>query len=326
MFEAYYQPLYDQIASTDLAPWLGTLPEQVSQNLNASSNGHMPTWRDALNEMPNVNPTRIQLSSDTITIGQKSDLPTDPSSELRQTLMAFHPWRKGPWNYFGTVIDTEWRSNLKWDRLKQSISPLKDRLVLDIGSGNGYYSYRMAGEGAKLALGTDPFLLYVLQSLIARRYLPSSCPAFVIPLRIEELPSNAPLFDTVFSMGVLYHRKSPLDHLFELRDLIRPGGELILETLVIDGDEGQVLVPRNRYAKMRNTWFIPSCLTLERWLERCGFKNIQLADISDTTTGEQRSTDWMTFDSLETFLDPNDPAKTIEGYPGPKRAIFVATH
>ena len=125
-------------------------------------------------------------------------------------------------------------------------------------------------------------------------------------------------------MGVLYHRRSPLDHLLELREMIRPRGELVLETLVVDGPEGHALLPRSRYAKMRNTWFIPSCPTLERWLERSGFRDIRLADLSATTTDEQRSTDWMTFDSLETFLDPMDPSRTIEGYPGPKRALFIA--
>ena len=126
-------------------------------------------------------------------------------------------------------------------------------------------------------------------------------------------------------MGVLYHRRSPLDHLLEIQNLLAPEGELVLETLVVDGPEGYALLPKGRYAKMRNTWFIPSYLTLERWLERCGYRGINLVDVSPTMSDEQRSTDWMCFDSLKTFLDPQDPTKTIEGYPRPKRAIFVAS-
>ncbi len=320
-----YQPLFDLIESTNLAPWLESLPERCDKALTDANNGHMPKWLAALNALPDVHPSRIELGTDAVTIGNSDDLSTAQLSELRQTLMAFHPWRKGPWDFFGIEIDTEWRSNRKWDRLKKSISPLQDRLVLDIGSGNGYYCYRMAAEGARLALGTDPYLLYVMQSFIARRYLPETHPAWVIPFGIEELPPSLPVFDTVFSMGVLYHRRSPLDHLLELREMLRPGGELVLETLVVDGAAGHALLPKGRYAKMRNTWFIPSCLTLEAWLDRCGFKEIRLADLAATTTEEQRSTEWMTFDSLDTFLDPNDPTKTIEGYPGPKRALFVAT-
>jgi tRNA (mo5U34)-methyltransferase len=319
-----YQALYDLIAETDLAPWLETMPTRIDDAIQGTNNGHLPKWLDALDALPDVEPSHFNQQNGAVTIGQKNDLSAEQQSALHETLMAFHPWRKGPWNFFGIDIDTEWRSDWKWDRIQKAISPLKDRLVLDIGSGNGYYSCRMAAEGAKLALGTDPYLLYVMQSFIARRYLPQNHPAWVIPFGIEQLPPSLPVFDTVFSMGVLYHRRSPLDHLIELREMLRPGGELVLETLVVEGEEGHALLPRGRYAKMRNTWFIPSCLTLERWLERCGFKSIRLANLADTTTAEQRSTDWMTFDSLETFLDPNDPSKTIEGYPGPRRALFVA--
>lgn len=33
-------------------------------------------------------------------------------------------------------------------------------------------------------------------------------------------------------------------------------GELVLETLVVEGDENTVLVPGDRYAQMRNVYFI----------------------------------------------------------------------
>jgi tRNA (mo5U34)-methyltransferase len=49
-----------------------------------------------------------------------------------------------------------------------------------------------------------------------------------------------------------------------------------------------------------------------------------MVDISTTSIEEQRSTDWMTFESLEDFLDPNDHSKTIEGHPAPTRAVFLA--
>ena len=325
MFEQIYQPLYDQIGNTDLHPWLDDIARGIRNNLCASSNGHLAGWVDSLERMPQAIPSRLEFSQNAITIGDSDDLPEDQRHVLKDSLMSLHPWRKGPWNYFGVHLDTEWRSNLKWDRLKQAISPLQDRLTLDIGSGNGYYSYRMAGEKAKLALGIDPYLLYVVQSLFARRYLPDSVPAWVAPFSIEQLPQAITAFNTVFSMGVLYHRRSPLDHLLEIGSLLAPDGELVLETLVVDGPEGYSLLPKGRYAKMRNTWFIPSCLTLEAWLNRCGYRRINLVDISQTTSEEQRSTEWMHFDSLKTFLDPSDPSKTIEGYPGPRRAIFVAS-
>jgi tRNA (mo5U34)-methyltransferase len=148
---------------------------------------------------------------------------------------------------------------------------------------------------------------------------------YVLPLGIEDLPDKLGCFDTVFSMGILYHRRSPLDHLYELRACLRPAGELVLETLIIEGEEGSVLVPEGRYAKMRNVWFFPAIDTMKLWLRRCGFKDVRCVESNATTVEEQRTTQWMTFESLADFLDPEDQTKTIEGYPAPIRATFVAT-
>ena len=59
-----------------------------------------------------------------------------------------------------------------------------------------------------------------------------------------------------------------MDHLRELRDLLKPGGQLVLETLLVEGGPGQVLVPEGRYAKMPNVWFLPSAETLISWIRR----------------------------------------------------------
>lgn len=146
----------------------------------------------------------------------------------------------------------------------------------------------------------------------------------MLPLGIEQVPPKLHAFDTVFSMGVLYHRRSPLDHLQELKDCLRPGGQLVLETLVIEGKQGDTLLPEGRYARMGNVWFLPSCDTLLSWLRKLGFVDAQLVDVCVTTTEEQRSTEWMTFHSLADFLDPEDTSKSIEGYPAPRRAIVTA--
>jgi len=130
--------------------------------------------------------------------------------------------------------------------------------------------------------------------------------------------------DTEFSMGVLYHRRSPLDHLYQLKNQLVSEGELVLETLVVEGDENTVLVPGERYAQMRNVYFIPSALALKNWLEKCGFVDVRIVDSCTTTTEEQRRTSWLTTESLADFLDPNDSSKTIEGYPAPVRAVLVA--
>jgi len=97
-----------------------------------------------------------------------------------------------------------------------------------------------------------------------------------------------------------------------------------LETLVVEGNDSAMIIPEDRYAKMRNVWFIPSTQTLRRMLARAGFSEISIVDVTATTTTEQRSTKWMTFESLANFLDPADSSRTIEGYPAPIRAIAIA--
>ncbi|MBK1770101.1 MAG: tRNA 5-methoxyuridine(34)/uridine 5-oxyacetic acid(34) synthase CmoB, partial [Escherichia coli] len=183
-------------------------------------------------------------------------------------------WRKGPFSLYGVNIDTEWRSDWKWDRVLPHLSDLTGRTILDVGCGSGYHMWRMIGAGAHLAVGIDPTQLFLCQFEAVRKLLGNDQRAHLLPLGIEQLPALK-AFDTVFSMGVLYHRRSPLEHLWQLKDQLVNEGELVLETLVIDGDENTVLVPGDRYAQMRNVYFIPSALALKNWLKKCGFVDIR---------------------------------------------------
>jgi tRNA (mo5U34)-methyltransferase len=74
---------------------------------------------------------------------------------------------------------------------------------------------------------------------------------------------------------------------------------------------------------MRNVWLLPTGTLLLDWLERAGFDEPRVVDVSATSTLEQRRTDWMPFESLADALDPDDPTLTIEGWPAPRRAIVV---
>lgn len=313
-----------------LAQWLQRLPAQIAEGLSPERWGDLPQWQQVLDALSAMDlPTFSDTPSPSVdlvngvSIGQAEHSDNATRELLRQHLMGLHPWRKGPYELFGLTIDTEWRSDWKWDRVLPHLSPLQDRLILDVGCGNGYHCWRMLGAGAKRVIGIDPSCKFVYQFYALKHFL-GDLPVDVLPLGIEQVPDNLQLFDTVFSMGVLYHRRSPMDHLRELKSCLRPGGELVLETLIIDGGLGQVLVPEGRYAKMRNVWFLPSAETLISWLKKCGFKNPRLVDKSITTIDEQRATDWMTFESLPDFLDPNDQNKTIEGHPAPIRAVVVA--
>lgn len=318
-----YQSLYPKLDAIGLEQWSKQLRQAIPAKLSEDGHGKMTGWQTALAALPNITPTLINLK-DQVLIGSSTDIAHEDRDAFVENLKAFHPWRKGPYDLFGIELNTEWHSDWKWDRLLPHIQPLTGRKVLDIGGGNGYHGWRMLGEGAELVLGIDPTLVFVMQYQVMQRYIGDSN-HYVLPIGIEDLPEKLSCFDTVFSMGVLYHRRSPLDHLYELRACLRSGGELVLETLIIEGEEGMTLMPEGRYAKMRNVWFFPTIPTMELWLRRCGFKDVRCVDINTTTIEEQRPTKWMTFESLENFLDPDDHSKTIEGHPAPVRAIFTAT-
>lgn len=238
--------------------------------------------------------------------------------------MELHPWRKGPLRLGGQHIDTEWRSDWKWDRVAPHIE-IAGKKVLDIGCGNGYFGLRMLGAGAELVVGIDPTLLFVMQWLACRHFT-GDIPNYVLPLGIEDLPEIAVGFDTIFTMGVLYHRRDPLHHLQRIHGMLKKNGStMVLETLVLPkGREDEELVPDGRYARMRNVWAIPGTTRLEQWVRAAGFQQVELVDVGPTGTSEQRSTDWMQFESLDKSLDPQDKARTIEGLPAPVRAVIIA--
>lgn len=312
-----------------LAAWAGQFKDQPGLEPGAALHGDWPRWQQAIDALPALGPGEVGCSEGAVALVPDSALGASAYAHLEACLRALHPWRKGPYRIGDLYLDSEWRSDWKWDRLSPHLAPLQGRVVLDVGCGNGYHCWRLALAGARAVLGIDPTALFLAQYLAIRRLLSPMAPRLaqavrLLPLGIEAVPPALACFDTVLSMGVLYHRRSPIDHLLALRGALRPGGELVLETLVIDGGPQQLLVPAGRYAKMRNVWFIPSPPMLENWLRRCGFSRVRTVDVTPTLGAEQRSTRWMTFESLADFLDPADSSVTVEGHPAPLRAVILA--
>ena len=325
MTSLYKQFEFDQLekwmSTNGMNSWAQQLPTQVAKGLSFKRFGDLPDWLKHLEAIPEIRIDQIEFKDEIKLVSSAID--DNQQEQLKAALQGLIPWRKGPFDICGVHVDTEWHSDWKWDRISSHIDPLENRLVLDVGCGNGYHMWRMLGMGAKRVIGVDPSPRFSIQFEMLKKLMPEQ-PVHLVPCAMEGIPRPLEAFDSVFSMGVLYHRKSPLDHLYELRDALKPGGQLILETLVIEGDEYRCLIPEVRYAKMRNVWFIPSSKMLMVWLKRAGFKNIRVVDETPTTVYEQRGTDWMHFESLTDFLDPNDHNKTIEGYPAPLRATLIA--
>ncbi len=318
--QQWFDDAYQALLDNNLSQWLTVLPAQLSA-WQANQHGEFAKWQRLLQKLPVTQPSIVNLT-DKVEIGAAEDVSDYQQKQIEGLLKQFMPWRKGPFDIHGVHVDTEWRSDWKWQRIAPHIGDLQGQRVLDIGCGSGYHMWRMLEQQPDLVVGVDPTALFLIQFQAIKHFNPDPR-IHLLPVGGEDIPALKQ-FDTSFCMGVLYHRRSPVDFLQQLRSHLRPGGQLVLETLVVEGDENTVLMPRDRYAQMRNVWFIPSVSALTLWLERCGFKHIKLVDTDQTQLTEQRATEWMTGQSLVDFLDPSDTNKTIEGYPAPLRATLIA--
>ena len=305
-------------AWTDGPQWQALVEEA---RLRLDGHGDLPRWSEALLALPELQPATVQL---THRVGVSGPVSEEDRARLQDALLGLHPWRKGPFEIFGVHVDSEWRSDRKWRRIATALGNLEGQHALDVGSGNGYFGWRMLEAGAAAVLGVDPSALFFLQHLAISRYLGhlEHRPHVLLPLPFESLPAVPQ--DLVLSMGVIYHRPDPADHVRRLVQHLRPGGRLLLESLVVE--EGPDLIPgrEGRYARMRNVSVVPRIDTLLSWLRDAGLASMELVDVSRTVPEEQRSTAWMTFESLTEALDPDDPTRTVEGHPAPVRAAVLA--
>jgi len=267
--------------------------------------------RDAIEQLPEVDAT-LEIG-DTVTLRSDGDIDIGEIERVARMMM---PWRKGPFDLFGLFIDTEWRSDQKYNFLRPHFN-LHGKKVADIGCNNGYYMFRFLEDAPKKVVGFDPSALFKTQFDFINRFAKTQIEYEL--LGVEHLPFYEEKFDVIFCLGVLYHRSDPVSMLKMLRQGLEEGGEVYLDTFIIDGDEPYALCPSESYSKITNVYFVPTLKALENWCIRAGFHSFEVLGTVVTTSDEQRKTDWIESQSLEDFLDPDDNSKTVEGYPAPKR-------
>ncbi len=267
--------------------------------------------------------TRHLVLEDIVSIGKSEELSPEQHETLQQTLDTYIPWRKGPFNVFGTFIDSEWQSHMKWNRVLPVLDALAGKRVADIGCNNGYYMFRMAAYHPELVIGFDPTARYYYSFHFLQRFAQLPGLHFEL-LGIEHMHYYPAFFDTVFCMGILYHHTDPISMLRKIYTSMKPKGQLIVESLGIPGEESMALFPQKRYAKVPGTWFVPTQSCLVNWIRRAGFRQVTPFFAKKLTIDEQRSTKWAPYESLEDFLAPNDPSLTVEGYPAPWRFYVQA--
>ena len=278
-------------------------------------------WQKILLELPSPLDKTVEMSSEV-----KIDFDWTPqdSVETKDLLLQLVPWRKGPFLINDVFIDSEWCSHFKWDRFLELDMDLNNKTVLDVGSGNGYYGFRMLGLGAKEVLCLEPNLTHFSQFLAINNFAQSK-KIQMLPERLESIQIDKPYFDVIFSMGLLYHQRDPGEHLRLLASHLKKEERIVIETIVTPEDYEEVLVPSDRYANMPNVWSIHNEIGLEKIILEQGLEIIDSTKAVMTTVEEQRATQWMPFRSFESALEEGNPKKTIEGFPAPLRKFVVIT-
>jgi len=278
-------------------------------------------YRSPFKNLQKFQATHVDCSGDIVTIGRPEEISPEMQKEIKGNLEQFIPWRKGPFSVFGIDIDAEWRSERKWQRIIPELPDLKGKIIADIGCNNGYYMFRMAASEPELTLGFEPSVqhYYCCKALNSMARLDQ---IEIDLLGVEHLQLFESCFDVIFLLGIIYHRPSPIDTLRDIYSALQPGGTLILESQAIPGNDPIALFPDKTYAKVPGTYFVPTGTCLCNWMKKAGFSNINFFNSHPMSNDEQRQTDWMKFESYGNFIDPDNPQKTIEGYPAPFRVFL----
>ncbi len=280
-------------------------------------------YYQAVKAVQNLQSDQFSFSEAVIKVGTRDALSPEQQQQLNQSLNAFCPWKKGPFELFGTLIDAEWRSDWKWERILTHISSLKNRKIADIGCHNGYFMFRMVAQEPDYVIGFEPYGKHFWNFQLIQNIVQQKMLRFEL-LGVEQIDLYPNFFDTIFCLGILYHQTDPVSLLRKMYTALAPKGEIVIDCQGIPGDLPVALTPRKRYANARGIWFLPTQSCLEHWIIRAGFSQIRCFFAEPLSTQEQRRTSWANIDSLQEFLDSKNPTLTIEGYPAPWRYYVIA--
>jgi 2-polyprenyl-3-methyl-5-hydroxy-6-metoxy-1,4-benzoquinol methylase len=107
-------------------------------------------------------------------------------------------------------------------------APKKPSLVLDFGCGDGYLSYRLAKNGHRV-IGCD-ISMTSLRLAIDQIKKQNDSINITFIRNSENLPFPEEIFDFVVLADVIEHVPQPSEVLFNLHQVLKPGGRLLLST------------------------------------------------------------------------------------------------
>jgi SAM-dependent methyltransferase len=144
----------------------------------------------------------------------------------------------------------------------------RDKVVVDLGCGGGSFLDAVSGLAREI-IAVEPDLSF-RPGLVKRGYR-------VYPQAAEALAEQKGRIDLAVSFATLEHLAEPLAFLKEIRELLKPGGELFLTTPNLD-DALLAALPEDYPAfffRQAHLWYFnPS--SLARALEKAGFSGVEI--------------------------------------------------
>ena len=314
---------YHPEVSSDLNSWLSSCIDPTLEVIEKYKK-NFQRFDNFFDSLPKVKGEIVVKKGVVTFLGpSKNNFELSERISIENRIMQLVPWRKGPFKLFGLPIQSEWNCNFKWQRLVGQLPSIENDAILDVGSGYGYFAWRMRANGARFVACLEPnFISFVQYHFL--NFFSDDIGIRFVPVSLENSPRANFLFDKVFMMGTLYHTKNPFEHLKRATSFLKQRGYLILETLIFESDKVALFVPKDKYALMPNVWHIPSFLAIKKWLCDLGYLKVDLIDVDTTSQIEQSSSLHMPYKSLSDGIDHEDRNMTVELYPRPKRGIILA--
>ena len=117
----------------ELHDWLAELPRHVYEWRAREQNHGLPEYESCIWKLGKLRTGSFSFDEDYVSLGSSSEVSENFRPFLLEMLREFKPWKKGPFSIFGVKVESKWRSDFKWNRLRGLISPLAGRRVFDAG-------------------------------------------------------------------------------------------------------------------------------------------------------------------------------------------------
>ena len=174
--------------------------------------------------------------------------------------------------------DSDLHPNIKIVRELLSPIDFRGRACIDIGTRDGGIAFEMEKAGAAPVVATDiedrPQFRLAHKLLNSNVQYLTDCHVYDLQARLGHIPPEQ--WDVIVFSGVLYHIVDPLGTLAQIRNLLKPGGLLIVESACIEHEEiSMYFNAAGCFYNEPYTFWLPTASCLRYLLRLCSFEPLR---------------------------------------------------